>query len=347
MKHNPLYVAMLLMGLAILNACSGKKEKTEKIVHSVMTVHPLNSAGAQSKNFSGVVKENASISLGFRAAGQIQRILVKEGQRVKKGQLLAQLDTKDYQLAVDNARVMEKQARDQVERLKPLYEGNAVNAEQYEQATSRLESLQIQLRNAENQLAYTRLTSPADGFVQTVNHEVGEIVGMGSSIVELVDDHRREVEINVPHDVARDYNRYESAYCLYNGNQYPLEIISVLHKADANQLYTVRLAINAPLHPGQSVDVHINLSGEDNAALTLPANAIFEDNGQSCVWVVNKGKVNRRKVSIGEMDRSGRVVITEGICAEDEVVKAGVNYLHEGEEVRIVTNESTNVGDLL
>lgn len=348
MKVKTFYYVFILATVTVLSACGGGKDKdSEPVIHSVMTVRPGSSEGAMQKNFSGVVKENATVSLSFRAAGQIAHIYVKEGQHVQKGQLLAQLDTKDYQLAVDNAKVQVKQMRDQVARLKPLYENDALNANDYEQATSRLEVLEIQLRNAENQLSYTRLTAPVEGFIQSVNFEEAEMVGVGTCVFDIVDDHRREVEINVPNDVARDYGRYESSYCLHEGKRYPLDILSVLHKADANQLYTVKLGVNAPLRPGQSVDVYINVRASENAALTLPPDAVFEHEGKSCVWVLKDGKTVRRTVTIGKVDNRGRLIILDGLSANDEVVKAGVSYLQEGEEVRVVTNESSNVGDLL
>ena len=139
-----------LAAVSLLTACGGnsKKDANDAAVHSVLTVHPSAIDGREVKNFSGVVKENATISLSFRAGGQIQSIPVKEGQRVHRGQLLAQLDTKDYQIAVDNARVQLDQMRRQVERMKALYEGNAMNGNDYELATSKLELLELQLRNA-------------------------------------------------------------------------------------------------------------------------------------------------------------------------------------------------------
>ncbi len=109
MKVKTFYYVFILATVTVLSACGGGKDKdTEPVIHSVMTVRPGSSEGAMQKNFSGVVKENATVSLSFRAAGQIAHIYVKEGQHVQKGQLLAQLDTKDYQLAVDNAKVQVK-----------------------------------------------------------------------------------------------------------------------------------------------------------------------------------------------------------------------------------------------
>ena len=75
--------SVLILAVAgLLTACGGsdKKDATETVIHSVMTTHPSAIGGREVKNFSGVVKENATISLSFRAGGQIQSIPVKEGQ---------------------------------------------------------------------------------------------------------------------------------------------------------------------------------------------------------------------------------------------------------------------------
>ena len=338
-----------LAAVSLLTACGGnsKKDANDAAVHSVLTVHPSAIDGREVKNFSGVVKENATISLSFRAGGQIQSIPVKEGQHVHRGQLLAQLDTKDYQIAVDNARVQLDQMRRQVERMKALYEGNAMNGNDYELATSKLELLELQLRNAENQLSYTRLTAPCDGYVQGVHRERAEMVGVGTPVLSLVDDQRREIQINVPSDVAREYDRYDGAYFIYNGQRYPLDIIAILHKADANQLYNVRLATSAPVRPGQSVDVVIEARPSENEALIVPTGAVFEEGGKSYVWVLKDNKVSRRAVTANKVDKNGKVLITNGLTTADEVVKAGVTRLTEGETVRVVTGQTSNVGDLL
>jgi RND family efflux transporter MFP subunit len=343
------FFVLTLAAAGLLTACgsSDKKGAAETVIHSVMTTHPTAIEGREVKNFSGVVKENATISLSFRAGGQIQSIPVKEGQHVRRGQLLAQLDTKDYQIAVDNARVQLDQMHRQVERMKALYEGNAMNGNDYELATSKLELLELQLQNAENQLSYTRLTAPCDGYIQGVHREQSEMVGVGTPVISLVDDRRREIQINVPSDVARDYDRYDGAYFIHNGQRYPLDIIAILHKADANQLYNVRLATSAPIRPGQSVDVYIEARASENEVLTVPTGAVFEDAGKSYVWVLKDNKLSRRAVTANKVDKNGKVIITSGLEITDEVVKAGVTHLTEGEIVRVVTGETSNVGDLL
>ena len=145
-----------------------------------MTVTPVNRQESAVHNFSGVVTENSTVSLSFRTPGQIRSILVKEGSHVKRGQLVATLDTKDYQLQVDAAQTQYNQMKNEVERLRQLHEGKSLAGNDYEKAVSGLEQLRIQLQNAKNQLSYTSLRAPVDGTIQKVNFEPSEMVNAGT-----------------------------------------------------------------------------------------------------------------------------------------------------------------------
>ena len=86
-------ISVASFGIILLSCCGSKNEEktVESAVHSVITVAPKNQQATMEKNFSGIVKEHATISLGFRTPGQIARICVKEGDHVKQGQLMATL----------------------------------------------------------------------------------------------------------------------------------------------------------------------------------------------------------------------------------------------------------------
>ena len=334
----------------MLTACGGNEKKAdEEKVYTVMAVLPLNRQEAAVKNFSGVVKENSTVSLSFRTPGQIMRVLVKEGQHVSQGQLVATLDTKDYQLQVDAAQTQYDQLKKEVERLTKLHEANSLPGNDYEKATSGLEQLRIQLQNAKNQLSYTQLKAPVSGTIQKVNFQPAEMVSAGLPVMDLIDASSMEVEVNIPNDVYRLLSNTTEAYCLSSGNRYSLHKKSVLAKADANQLFTIKYAIDGHLSAGINVDVYIEMGGSETVkGLSIPAHAIFEDKNQPYVWVVEQGeKVKRHAVTLSGIDSEGMAVVVDGISASDRVVKAGVKALHDGDKVRIVTQKNTNVGDLL
>lgn len=343
-------IVWALAAVSLLTACGGSNKKTDEVkVRSVMTVTPLNRQESAVKNFSGVVKENSTISLSFRTPGQIARILVKEGTRVRRGQLVATLDTKDYQLQVDAAQTQYDQLKNEVERLRRLHEANSLAGNDYEKATSGLEQLRIQLQNAKNHLSYTQLTAPVDGTIQKVNFEASEMVSAGLPVMDLIDTHSMEVEVNIPADVYRMLDNTTEAYCMAAGQRYRLHQKSVLAKADANQLFTVKYAIDGQLSAGINVNVYLEIGGSQTVSgLSIPAHAIFEDGGKTYVWVVEEGDiVKRHAITTSRVDSEGMAVVESGISASDRVVKAGVKALHDGDKVKIVTQQNSNVGDLL
>ena len=343
-------IVLTLAAAGLLTACGGSDKKTEEVkVRSVMTVTPLSRQESAVKNFSGVVKENSTVSLSFRTPGQIARILVKEGSRVRRGQLVATLDTKDYQLQVDAAQTQYNQLKNEVERLSKLHEANSIAGNDFEKATSGLEQVRIKLQNAKNQLSYTQLTAPVDGTIQKVNFEPSEMVSAGLPVMDLIDTRSMEVEVNIPAEVYRQLANTTEAYCMAAGQRYRLHKKSALAKADANQLFTVKYAIDGHLSAGVNVDVYIEIGGSQTVSgLSIPAHAIFEDGGKTYVWVVEQGDVvKRHAITTSRVDSEGMAVVESGISASDRVVKAGVKALHDGDKVKIVTQQNSNVGDLL
>jgi multidrug efflux pump subunit AcrA (membrane-fusion protein) len=119
-------ILTMLALAALVISCSGNQSKSDEPVHSVMLVQPEGVAALGSKTFSGLVEEGREISVGFKTAGQLTRILVKEGDYVRQGQLIAQLDDKDYKLGVDAAQIQYDQMKREVARMKKLYDNKSL-----------------------------------------------------------------------------------------------------------------------------------------------------------------------------------------------------------------------------
>ena len=339
---------ILMMAAALTCGCS--EEKAKESLHSVMTTTPQGAANETVKNFSGVVKENAETSLGFKTSGQIEQVMVREGDRVRRGQIIARLDAKDYQLGVDALQIQYDQLSAEVERLRLLYEGKSLAGNDYEKAVSGLRQLGVQLQAEKNKLSYTRLCAPEDGVVQKIHHERAEMVGAGTPVVTLLDLHRMEVEISLPQNIYSQRDRFGRIYCTAAGRQYELHCRSIIPKADNNQLYTATFSVDGQLTAGQTVDVVISLKGEGAAGqYTVPLHAVFENDGKSYVWIVSKDStVGRREVTTVGTDAEGHLIINSGLTGRETIVRAGVNALNEGERVKIIAeNSDTNVGGLI
>ena len=340
---------IILLATAML-MCACGNEKSKVTLHSVMTVKPERADGELQKHFSGIVKENAETSLGFKTAGQIERILVKEGDHVRKGQLLARLDAKDYQLGVNAAQIQYDQLKNEVERMRQLYEGKSLSGNDFEKAVSGLEQLGIQLQANKNKLDYTRLYAPQDGIIQSVNFEQAEMVNAGTPVFTLLDLHQMEVEVSLPQSVYALRDRFADIQCVAAGQTYPLHLISIIPKADNNQLYTTKLSLGkVRLTAGQNVDVSISMTATVVDNMVLPLSCIFEDAGKTCVWTVSADSVvHRQEVGVSGTDDVGRAIITSGLTGQENIVRAGTNALRDGEKVKIISQPSgTNVGGLI
>ena len=338
-----------------LCACGGSSYKHPEIRSVVLTV-PVLLESTYVKSYSGIVREAHTINLGFKTAGQIERIHVKEGDFVRKGQLLAELDDADYRLGVDALQIQYDQLKDEVERTKRLFGQKSVSANDYEKAIAGLKQLGIQLQANKNKLDYTKLYAPTDGYVQSVNFSPAEMVNTGTALLTLLDVSHMEVVANIPASEYLSRDHFSRYYCSVAGidKTFPMEMLSLTPKADGNQLYQLRLTFaekpDNRLTAGLNAQIDIVVA--DNASTksyALSPHAVFRDKEANCVWVFETDStVSKRHVKLDRIDSEGRIVITEGLTGEERIVRAGVNVLREGEKVRVIESPSkTNVGGLL
>lgn len=346
---------MMIVVAGIFASC-GDAPQGGSTVHSVMVTTPEAMEGTVVKNYSGIVREAHTINLGFKTPGQIERILVAEGDYVHKGQLLAELDDADYRLGVEALQIQYDQLKDEVGRTEQLYRQKSISANDYEKATAGLRQLGVQLQANKNKLNYTKLYAPTDGYIQAVNFSPAEMVDAGTALFTLLDVSRMEVVADIPVAEYQQRDRFTRYFSRVAGSasELPMQLLSLTPKADGNQLYQLRLAFvgqpDKQLTAGMNVEVGIVMA--DTTATTgvvVPLCAVFRDGDTSCVWVLGADStLVKQQVVLGGSDSRGRAVIREGLTGSEQIVRAGVNALQEGEKVRVIERSSkTNVGGLL
>lgn len=346
---------MLSTASCILCGC-GDKQKTT-FTRSVVLTQPAPLGTESVKSLSGVVQEAREINLGFKTAGQIERILIKEGDYVRQGQLIACLDDADYKLGVEAFQIQYDQLKNEVARMKTLYEAKSLSGNDYEKAVAGLQQVGIELQNNRNKLDYTRLYAPVNGYVQSINFEPAEMVDAGTPLISLLDVKQMEVEVGLPANLYVQRNRFGSFFCqsaFTQADSQSMKLISITPKADGNQLYKMRLVFeNTPdtrLTAGMNVEIGIRINSDrTDGAFTLPLHSIFQDQGNTYVWVLNCDTlVTKRAVAVYSTDANGNAIITSGLNGNEQVVKAGVNALQENEKVRVIEEAAkTNVGGLI
>ncbi len=348
---------VLIFLLALLAGCGSRDASNEKLIRKVKLAEVCLADSLEQKMYPGIINEKCNVRLAFRVAGPIMELDVEEGDYIRKGELVAQIDPRDYEVQLKAARGQYEKVKTEAERVIELHERNSVAGNDYQKALAGLKMAEANLEHAKNQLDDTKLTAPVSGYIEEVNFTPGEMVDAGMPVVSLIDVTGYEVEVEIPVSM---FARRED-FVAFTGNQpsvqakdFPLQLTGISKKANTNQLYTLQLKLNPSanpgLAPGMNAQVVITMRTGIKDLLCVPLNAVFEKNGHTYVWVFSseKGVVKSRRVTTGELTGENLVTILSGLEAGEQVVSAGVHHLHENREVEVMEPASeTNVGGML
>ncbi len=328
-----------------------------EIPQLVKTAEVQKYEGECSTNYPGKIKAASDVKLAFRVAGPIIKFQAEIGEYVRKGQILAEIDPRDYKLQFDATAAEYKQIKGESERIMELYRRKSVPVNDYDKAVAALKRITALYEAHRNALNDTKLLAPFDGYVQKKFFDAHEIVNQGLPVLSMINDHYFEVDIDIPSSDYIHRENFVSFYCVadvYSGVKIPLELLEITQQANYNQLFKVRFRLKPEqklnLAAGMSVTVTIDfMPGKDDLTL-VPISALFQEGGKSYVWSYQKedGKVNRCLVEIVEIQKDGMVLVQSELLPGSWIVSAGVNRLKEGQKVRQLPPVSTsNVGKLL
>ena len=356
MVSKPIHFCISLLVVAgMLSACS-KPAPSEEPVRAVKVITVGADAQHTSAEYSGEVRARVESRLGFRVAGKIIRRTVELGQRVRAGEVLAQLDPQDYKLSADAARAQLAAAatnRDlaaaDFKRYKDLREQNFISSAELERRETTLKAAQAQFDQAQaqlsgqgNQVAYTTLVADGSGVVTAVDAEVGQVVTAGTPIVRIAQDGARDVVFAVPEDRVQAVRVGSAAQVLLWASQQTLHgtVREVAASADpVTRTYSVKLTMDGrdvlPLGATASVTAAALAPGSA-PVIKLPTSALLRDGNTSAVWLLDPTTmtVKLQPIEIATADGNG-VVISHGLVAGMQVVVAGVHVLQSGQKVTI------------
>ncbi len=350
-------ISLFLCLLSVYSCGSKEANRQEKPMVNVVVAKGLNEVDATT--FTGKTKSAEEVNLAFRVAGQIERVLVKEGDYVSQGQVVAVMDARDYQVQLSATQAEYEQVKADAERVMALYAEGNTTASNNDKARYGLQQITQKLANHKNQLNDTKLRSTISGYVQTKFHESGETVSAGMPVVSVFGSGDTEVEIKISANDFSNIDKFSRFFCRFDvtgDESFPLNVARVSQEANSSQLYTVRLKFagsvdHKKITPGMTTMVYAEVSNtEATGMVKVPTSAVLEKEGKTQVFVYdeNTGKVNKRLVSIGQLNRDGTVMIETGLKSGEKVVVAGVHHIEDGEDVDVLDKPTTsNVGGLL
>ncbi|WP_273456054.1 efflux RND transporter periplasmic adaptor subunit [Nevskia ramosa] len=354
-------VSVGLIAALLLSACSKPPVVAEE-VRSVRTIVAAPGAVDARNTYAGEVRPRYESNLGFRVTGKIDQRKVNVGDRVRKGQLLLQLDPADLALneASSQATVTAQEAQFAVEkadlgRYRKLLDTGFISAAEFDRqqtrfaaAEAQLASVRAQARVSGNQTGYAQLHADADGVITAIDAEVGQVVAAGQTIVRLAQAGTMEVAANVPEQLLRTLKPDAPVTVMLwtdDGHEFPGRIRELASSADpATRTYALRVMVDKPPPEMQlGMTASIRIQGPKLPSLIhVPLTAYTEQKSVHGVWVFDEAssEVHFRPVRLSGFDGNS-ALIAEGLTPGERVVTAGAPLLREGQKVRLMPDAVT------
>jgi len=343
--------------LLALTACQKEAKPVEEIRPVRYTVAGQDQTSGL-RSFSGEIRARQESRLAFRVAGKVVEKRVNSGDSVKKGQVLALLDASDYQLdkqakqaqlAAAQANLTQQEA--DLKRYRELLTQNFISAAEFERrdaaarsAIAQAEQARAQASVQRNQAGYASLTADADGVVTAVMAEPGQVVAAGTPVIRLAQQGPRDVVFQVPEDAVQAMRErlkqspeVQVRFWARPGEAVPAKLREVSASADpATRTYQAKAELPASSSAQLGQTATVLMKGDAMAVIKLPSTAVFEREGRSQVWVLDKaaGKVRAQPVVVAGADGTD-LLVAQGVKPGDVVVSAGTHVLQPGQAVKL------------
>jgi RND family efflux transporter MFP subunit len=362
--------AVLLAGLSACEPSGAQTEPAPKTIRPVKAIELSESHGQTRLNLPGAAKAQKETDLSFRVGGPLIQLKVDTGQQVKKGQVLARIDARDFKIRIKtcraglaSAKAQLQEARLQYKRYSKLVKYKAVARAEYdrikalyEMALAQKQSREKALEDAQNALVDTVLKAPFSGCINQKFVDNHETVQPGQPIASLVDLKNMEVRLSLSEDLLPLIKRFSSFSCSFDalpGQLFAARFKEAGKKSDpASRTYPLLLALDKKaatlVRPGMSAEVFIQLAPQPfSKSFVVPLSALVNRGGQnSYVWVVGSkpGKPRLTSVTILSLKQKGAEIKGE-LSPGQWVVTAGATSIDKNQEVRLFKEPSkTNIG---
>ncbi|MBA6233925.1 MULTISPECIES: efflux RND transporter periplasmic adaptor subunit [unclassified Colwellia] len=349
--------------ITVLSGCDKEEQPFKEAIRPIAWQEVQQSSFDQVRRLSGTIYPVEEANLSFEVGGKIQWIKVKLGDEVKRGDALARLDQRNFNLSRQSAQAnLQKsyaalsEAENEYKRYAELSSKGLVsksgfdNAKAaFESATSAVNISKTQLDIAKKDLSDSILTAPYNGKITKRLSEPSMQISPGQAIFQIEGDDGLEVQVMVPETMIRDLSKgneidiHYPAFPTLNSKGTIAEISSRAATANA---FPVTILINTELknlRAGMTAEVDftfqgIGRTGYQGKAFHLPISALAADEGQKSyvfVYNVEQQKLHKRMVQT-ESILNNEVLVSAGLASGEIIAIAGVSFLRDGQSVQLL-----------
>jgi RND family efflux transporter MFP subunit len=354
-----------LLGLSLLLALSACREAPPpppERIRAIKTITVSEQAAGKIRQFSGVVEAADRSSISFEVAGNVREVRVDVGDRINKGQVLAVLDKRTYNLnvkaaeaEVGRAKVKLADKRNDLDRFQRINKQDPGAVSQaaldnsqaaVDGAINQVQFTKSQLKLAQRDLDKTVLRAPFDGVIATRNVEPFFEVARGQKLFDVIENTGMELAISIPEDAIDEIQmgqKGEIQFSVFADRTYNGKVTEISKVAGTANAFPIKLTIENPdqrIRPGMTARVTLLLSGDDEkAAYLVPLTAIAQrgDTTKGFVYIYDPqtSTVKKTQIESGSV-RGNDVVIFGGVKNGDIVAVAGVSFFEDGQKVKLM-----------
>lgn len=335
----------------IITSCKDENDLESRPITRPVKTMVLGASEEAGITYPGTIQGTQRSNLSFRVAGPLIELPIREGEWVEKGQLLARIDPRDYQIALAQAEADYVEAVADYKRYRELYERDAVALADLDVRRAKRDIAKARMDDAAAALSDTYLKAPYSGYVgarYVVNYEY---VQAQRDILSLQDISKVEIVVDIPENLiakAKMDERKGELYATFQtapDKQFPLDMKEISAQADPRTLtYRVTFIMPQPeeinVLPGMTAQVHATGSAavnEEYPKFIVPAYAVFATaDGSQGVWVIDQkdSTVHQREVKVGRVTGEEGIEILDGLKPGEMIALTGVITLREGMKVR-------------
>lgn len=361
-------IGLALMAAAVYSVCfidwKTEAPPEPKPVRPLKTMVIESSFAAAPRKYPGKVQANQSVDLSFQVGGPLIELLVKKGQEVEEGALLARIDPRDFENNLASAKADYNKAKEELERNERAVKTGAVSQTALTSAKAAFEKAEAGMNIAQKALDDTYLYAKFSGTIANKYVVNYQDVQAKQAILSLQDISSVEIDVAVPEgrvaaaDVPEE-GEYKAVvrFEYLPGREYEVKLKEYTTEADPlTQTYLATFVMPAPedvqILPGMTATIWVFLLKDrlnQQEGFPVPVDAVPVDGqGVYFVWKVvekaGKHTVQRMDVKVGEM-MADEILVVEGLAKGDRIATAGVHLLYEGQEVRLLQPKAGEVAE--
>jgi len=350
MRHLHRFMS-LFASAVLLMACQPKQRQNPLDIQDTILVKTVSLAQAGSNSFidaTGVFSTDDETLLGFKNGGVIASIKVKEGDAVRKGQLLASVHSSEVDARAGQVDLAVEKAKRDYDRAKKLYQDSVATLEQVQNAKTAFEVAQQDIKTVSFNQQYSHIYAPESGFVLAKLANEGQVVGPGTPVLQVNGAAKGiwYLKVGVSDEQWSRIRKGDPAHI--NTDAYPQDTIParVAKKSEGIDPQSGTFTIYLEILPQSRYKLASGIFGRakiqtstisSGQSWSIPYAALMNaDGNQGYVFISEDGKVAKRLAVQIDRILEDQVLISKGLEGVQELITSGSPYLKDGSSIRII-----------